>query len=63
VAVLFDSLNMIGPRKLIRLWICRLEAYFLDVIMGKRHGPAARAARGALWGFSKVYNVAAKIRR
>jgi hypothetical protein len=54
---------MIGPRKLIRLWISRTETYFLDVIMGRRHGLAARAARAALWGCSKVYKVAAKVRR
>lgn len=54
---------MIGPNNLFRFWTSRTEAYFLDVIMGKRRGSAARVIRAALWGCSKVYDVSAKIRR
>ena len=36
---------MVRPLKLIQLWTREIEAFLLDVTMGKRHGPLASVTR------------------
>jgi hypothetical protein len=54
---------MIGPGKFFYVWTSRIEAYLLHVVMGRRQGSVARTTRAALWGLSKIFIVAVKVRR
>ena len=54
---------MVGKLKLIQLWTREVEAFLLDVVMGKRHGPLASVARVVLWGCSKIFAAAVRVRR
>jgi hypothetical protein len=53
---------MIRTRKLIQLWTRRIEAFLLDVMMGKRHGPRASFARALLWASFKIFKVMVRVR-
>src|SRR5258706_1551764 len=50
-------------REKFRAWAEALETFFLEVVFEERHDFKARLTRGALFGGSKVYQVAVKIRR
>src|SRR5436309_6193132 len=46
-----------------RFWIENLQTVYLEVIRDKRRGPRASALRSVLYGCSKLYQIAIKIRR
>ena len=50
-------------RETFRAWIETLETFVLEVIFEERHDFKARLTRGFLFGGSKVFTVAVKIRR
>ena len=50
-------------RQNLRAWTENLETFFLDVILGERRGTRAATARVLLYLFSKVFQLAIKIRR
>ena len=50
-------------REQLRVWAERLETFFLEVIFGDRHDYKARVTRSILFGGSKIFEVAVKIRR
>ena len=50
-------------REKFRAWAEALETFFLEVVFEERHDFKARATRAVLFGGSKVFQVAVKIRR
>jgi tetraacyldisaccharide 4'-kinase len=50
-------------REKFRAWVEALETFVLEVIFEERHDFKARLMRGALFGLSKVFEVAVKVRR
>ena len=46
-----------------RVWSETLETFFLEVVFEERHDFKAKATRGVLFGGSKVFQVAVKVRR
>jgi tetraacyldisaccharide 4'-kinase len=50
-------------REKFRAWAETLETFFLEVVFEERHDFKAKATRGVLFGGSKVFQVAVKIRR
>jgi len=46
-----------------RVWSETLETFFLEVVFEERHDFKAKATRGVLFGGSKVFTVAVKVRR
>ncbi|HEY1490419.1 MAG TPA: tetraacyldisaccharide 4'-kinase [Verrucomicrobiae bacterium] len=50
-------------REKLRAWAEALETFFLEVVFEERHDFKARATRGVLFGGSKVFQIAVKIRR
>ncbi|HEY5041164.1 MAG TPA: tetraacyldisaccharide 4'-kinase [Verrucomicrobiae bacterium] len=50
-------------REKFRAWAEVLETFFLEVVFEERHDFKARATRGVLFGGSKLFQVAVKIRR
>src|ERR1022692_3825256 len=50
-------------REKFRAWAETLETFFLEVVFEERHDFKARATRGVLFGGSKIFLVAVKIRR
>src|SRR6266851_1978568 len=50
-------------RETFRLWTENLETFLLEVILEERPGTAASFVRTLLFGLSKIFQVAIKIRR
>jgi tetraacyldisaccharide 4'-kinase len=50
-------------REKFRAWAETLETFFLEVVFEERHDFKAKATRGVLFGGSKVFQIAVKIRR
>ena len=50
-------------REKFRAWVEALETFVLEVIFEERHDFKARLMRGSLFGLSKVFEVAVKVRR
>src|SRR5665213_284007 len=50
-------------REKFRVWAEVLETFFLEVVFEERHDFKAKATRGVLFGGSKIFQVAVKIRR
>jgi tetraacyldisaccharide 4'-kinase len=50
-------------REKFRAWVEALETFVLEVIFEERHDFKARMVRGTLFGLSKVFEVAVKVRR
>ena len=50
-------------RQKFRDWIESLETFTLEVISGERHDTKAVIMRGFLFGSSKLFQVAVKVRR
>jgi len=50
-------------RETFRAWAEALETFFLEVVLGERHDFKAKLTRAILFGGSKVFQVAVKLRR
>ena len=50
-------------REKFRVWAESLETFFLEVIFEERHDFRAKLTRGFLFGGSKIFQVAVKLRR
>jgi tetraacyldisaccharide 4'-kinase len=50
-------------REKFRAWAETLETFFLEVVFEERHDFKARLTRGTLFGGSKIFQVAVKVRR
>src|SRR5471030_3198782 len=50
-------------REKFRVWAESLETFFLEVVFGERHDFKANFTRSVLFGGSKIFQVAVKIRR
>src|SRR5258708_39936530 len=50
-------------REIFRLWTENLETFLLEVILEERRGTGATIMRALLYGCSKIFQVAIKIRR
>ena len=50
-------------REIFRAWAETLETFFLEVVFEERHDFKAKATRGVLFGGSKIFQIAVKLRR
>ena len=50
-------------REKFRAWTETLETFFLEVVFEERHDFKAKATRGVLFGGSKIFQIAVKLRR
>src|SRR5471032_2040022 len=50
-------------REKFRAWAEALETFFLEVVFEERHDFKAKFTRGVLFGLSKIFQVAIKVRR